>query len=155
MKDNNGFTLLELMIVVALIAIIATLATPSMRNFIQRGQVAAQMKEFAHFLQESRGKAVLLRASRYTATIESASLDGKPATIGDTNSSWTPNAKYVNFNSDPATGNKITYTLMGNVDAEVCYIITHANNPTIGEVLVLDRNGSIKIHKNKTDCTFT
>lgn len=154
MKHTQGFTLLELMIVVALIAIISTLAAPSMRTFVQRGQVAEQMKELAHFLQESRGKAVLLRSGGYTATIESAISGGKSAVINDDGSSWTPNSERVNFSSDPATGNKVTYTLMGNVNAEVCYTLTHTNNSTIGEVLILDKNGSIKIHKNKTNCTF-
>ncbi|MDO4896157.1 MAG: prepilin-type N-terminal cleavage/methylation domain-containing protein [Moraxella sp.] len=154
MKHSRGFTLLEMMIVVAIIAIIATLATPSMRAFIQRGQVSEQMNDFAHFLQESRGKAVLLRNNSYPATIGTAVSGGQTATISDTGSSWSPNADRVTLTAGAGMVNTITYTLMGEAGQEVCYIMTHANNPTIGEVLILDRNGSTKIHKNKTDCIF-
>lgn len=157
MKHGRGFTLLEMMIVVAIIAIIATLATPSMRAFIQRGQVAEQMRDFAHFLQESRSKAVLLRNNSYPATIGTAVSGGQTATIDNAGSLWSPNADRVTLNAfaqgtTTTVANPITYTLMGEAGQEVCYIMTHANNPAIGEVLILDRNGSIKIHKNKTDC---
>ena len=40
MRRKAGFTLIELMIVVAVIAILATVAFPSYRDYVNRGEVA-------------------------------------------------------------------------------------------------------------------
>lgn len=40
MKQNRGFTLIELMIVIAIIAILAALALPAYQDYVARGQVA-------------------------------------------------------------------------------------------------------------------
>ncbi len=39
-RDSSGFTLIELMIVVAIVAILAAVAYPSYKDFVLRGQVA-------------------------------------------------------------------------------------------------------------------
>lgn len=151
MRDNQGFTLLELMIVVALIAIIATLATPSMRNFIQRSHVNQQTQELTAHLQEVRGRAVLLRGAYETAI--SQGVGDVAATYDDTTrtATWSYNGERVNITPATAT---LSFSLMGQTQAETCFIITHTSNSAIGQVVILDQNGSTKIHKNKIDCIF-
>lgn len=140
------------MIVVAIIAIIATLAAPSLQAFIQRGHVASQTRELTAFLQEARGQAVLLRSSKYKVDIVAGTSGGKTE-ITNTSGTWSPNADRVTITSTPIT-TSFHYNLMGKTDLteDTCYLIVHKNNATIGQVVIIDKNGSIKAHNNMTAC---
>ncbi|MDO9313453.1 MAG: GspH/FimT family pseudopilin [Burkholderiaceae bacterium] len=54
----RGFTLIEMMTVVALIAIIGALAAPDLRAFVIRNKVAGVSNEFSAALQQARALAV-------------------------------------------------------------------------------------------------
>ena len=55
---QRGFTLIEMMTVVSLIALIAALAAPDLRAFMVRNKVAGVGNEFAAALQQARALAV-------------------------------------------------------------------------------------------------
>lgn len=55
---SRGFTLIELMTVLALLAIIASLAAPDLRAMVVRNKVANVGNEFASALQQARALAV-------------------------------------------------------------------------------------------------
>lgn len=88
-RMSRGFTLIELMIVVAIVAIIATVALPNYTSYVQRGNRAsakAALLEAQQFMeryyaannrydQNNAGTAVALPARLQTAPTEGARYD--------------------------------------------------------------------------------
>lgn len=58
MQDSNGFTLIELMITLAVVAILLTVAVPSYRSFVQGNRAAAQANAVLRALVYTRSEAV-------------------------------------------------------------------------------------------------
>jgi type IV fimbrial biogenesis protein FimT len=58
MKLNRGVTLIELMVTVAIAAIVATVAVPSLRDFLRKNQLSGTTMEFIGALNYARSEAV-------------------------------------------------------------------------------------------------
>ncbi len=58
LNRNTGFTLLELVITIALVAIVTALAAPNLRNAIQNNRLTAQSNDFAVAMQLARTEAI-------------------------------------------------------------------------------------------------
>lgn len=61
MTERNGFTLIELMVTLAVAAILATVAVPSFYNFIQNARTTAQANAFVTAINVARSEAVKRR----------------------------------------------------------------------------------------------
>ncbi|MBI2779428.1 MAG: GspH/FimT family pseudopilin [Gammaproteobacteria bacterium] len=57
-RKHTGFTLIELMVVLAIASILLTLAVPSFRSTIQNNRIATQANDLVSTLQLARGEAV-------------------------------------------------------------------------------------------------
>lgn len=119
---KRGFTLVELMVTVAVIAIVATIAVPSFNNLIRGSRLTSSANEMVSMLQTARVAAVSKRASVSVCP----SSDG--ATCGALGRRWIVLSTKegvlrdsvlngaVTVSSSPnlsAAGNKITFTPNG------------------------------------------
>ncbi|MCU9946812.1 GspH/FimT family pseudopilin [Pseudomonas sp. PDM13] len=63
MQNSKGFTLIELMVTILLLAIVTSLAAPAMGGFVLRQRVSGQASDFTLALALARSEAVKINAS--------------------------------------------------------------------------------------------
>lgn len=83
-KQHSGFTLVELLIALAIVAIIATQAIPNFRVMVQNNKLISQKNEFITTLNLARSEAVK-RSSRVTVC---ASSDKRTCNSTDWSQGW-------------------------------------------------------------------
>ncbi len=84
MKKNSGFTLLEILITTALIALVMAIGVPSMSEFIKNDRLATQINTLVGHLALARSAAV----SRHQSVIVCASNDQASCSSTDWADGW-------------------------------------------------------------------
>lgn len=129
MQPVRGFTLIELIVTIAVLAIIATLAAPSFSNIIHRQQLNSATESLVNMLEEAHTEAIL----KHTAI--SVSLSNNQST----NYVWkSPNKTFVDapsvdpitFNSSGFLASDITINLK-NDDQTKSVVVTLIGNVSI------------------------
>lgn len=141
-SSQRGFTIIELMIVVALLAIVAAIAIPNFTQFIRNNQVQAKTEEVYALFQYARSQAV---AARKTYSINLGTWEVSDA-------AGTVERKMENNNSQirlVGTPDSISFDGRGMVrDARSATVnIFHTAAPDDGYVVEVRSSGMVR--KNK------
>ena len=116
-KKNQGFTLIELMVTVAIMAIIAMMAAPSMANLLEKQRFQQKERDLLSFFTQAKSQAILKRTD---VTLDLNSTSGNT----DTTFSW-------------YKGSNLTLTINTLSD-------TQSSGSYSGTSFVFDKNGLVK-----------
>lgn len=101
MKQSQGFTLIELMVVVVIITILTLIAIPSYKNYIRRAdlsQAQQEMQKIADQLERYKGRSFTYNGFSLASAFDDAakvSIDESTGTLYLPIGSNSSNAKYI------------------------------------------------------------
>lgn len=141
MRRSKGFTLIELMVTIGVLAIIATIAAPSFNHQIQKMQLRDDMQKIMDLARETRSEAIFKKDER-TFTLAT--------TLGAGFKNWQPSS---NIQASPLPST-LTYNLFGYLKGDpVCLIVTHQKNSQLKYVIYFNKNGSLVYKQDQSTCT--
>ena len=143
MKKINGFTLIELIVTIAVFGVIVALATPSFLTTIQRTQLNSDSRDFVDVLNEQRSEAILKQRNIILA-FNTSVVGANKVWISSSNTKW--------FGGSP-TVNSLTFTMMGRLDGGgQCFILQHVSNINLKAVIIIRKSGMIIYNKATSVC---
>lgn len=164
MNKNNGFTLIELIVTVALAAIVIAIAVPSFNSIIQGNRIATQTNELVSTLNLARSEAlargvqVSLCPSTNQTSCSGSDWSGGWIVVTDTNTTGNVNVGTVlrvvgrlNGNSSMAGPTHLRYRPSGGVDATQTF--THQIKGCSGDqARTISVNGAGRVTTSATSC---
>ena len=110
MQKNRGFTLIELMVTIAVLAIIATMAVPAYQDMMVAQNFNKSTQDFISTLSQARAKAVLERRMVKVQLQATSALPSVADTADQLN--WKPNGSVILKNGSPV---ELVFGLTGGV----------------------------------------
>lgn len=138
MQKNKGFTLIELMMTIAVLAIIATLAAPSFGNMLLKQNLNKSAHELTLVLTQARAKAAL---DRREITVQL-----NTSTVADTTTqfNWMPNGKSVLKTGSPTSIVFLPTGLVKAATTDTSFVICEQSSGSLSKTISISRMGTIQ-----------
>ena len=141
MQRTGGFTIIELIITVAILAIISAFAAPSLNSMVMKQNLNKSTRELIAVLQEARAQAVIERRN-VTVSVFNANATVPANTATQFN--WRSSGKTVLRNTSATS---ITFVLTGGVRdavADTTFALCISPTENIGRNISISRMGTVQ-----------
>ncbi|ERQ00138.1 hypothetical protein Q674_03210 [Acinetobacter sp. COS3] len=150
MRVGQGFTLIELIVTIAVFAIIAVIAAPSMGKILLKQNLNKSTRELVTVLNQGRAKAALER-KKITIKLNTTNIADTDVSINDTTSTnfttlnWMPSGKTVLKAGSPTS---ITFLPTGLVDGwastNSSFTVCEQNSGSLSKTVSISKMGTIQ-----------
>ncbi|WP_291354974.1 GspH/FimT family pseudopilin [Acinetobacter sp. UBA3106] len=138
-RKEQGFTLIELMITIAILAIIATMAAPSFNNLLIKENLKTTAYNMKDTLKEARSRAMLNRNETVVCTsVNKSAVAITQAECG---------AALTNYSTSMSTSLKTASVLIVNVEKKITL------KTTSDDSFVFSARGNLSASKTITFCS--
>lgn len=140
---SSGFTLIELMVTIAVLAIIVSIAAPSISNQLSNQRVKSTTALIENALKEAKAESLIRRKN--ISVVYNASDTPRTITLEDSNTPITTISTYVindksTVSITPATINRVTFQpnklIAGDDDIIYSICDSGSNSETLKQVIV-------------------
>ena len=143
MGKNRGFTLIELMMTIAIAAIIAMMAAPSFIQMVRSNQLRSDTRDFVDLLSETRSEAIFKQSDRVVA------LDNSVTTFYK---KWSP--VYIQKESGDSS---VTFNRLGQSGVAApangqCFVFKHNSDSSLKSYVYIQKGGTVVYNKAATSC---
>ena len=139
MGKSQGFTLIELMVTIAVLAIIAMMAAPSFIQMVRSNQLRSDTRDFVDLLSETRSEAIFKQSDRVVA------LDSSVATPFKT---WVPTHVTKTSGDSSVTFNRLGQTSVSTNGQ--CFIFEHSRDAALKAYVYVQKVGTVVYNKAAT-----
>lgn len=150
MQNSRGFTLIELIVTIVVLAIIATMAAPSMGQMLVKQNLNKSTQELISVLNNARAKAALER-KEITVQLNATNVADKDVAQNDTTSTnfttlnWMPSGKSVLKTGSPTN---IIFLPTGLVkdwaSTNSSFIVCEKTSGSLSKTVSISRMGTIQ-----------